>query len=293
MSLQQNCPVPYKKKVRLSRHTTFGIGGPAQFWAEPGDVSALSDLVRWCRTRRMRIRVIGAGSNILVADRGVKGFVVKLNAPCFCGIARVNGRVIAGAGAPLARLIAFCAGAGLSGAEFLHGIPGTVGGAVAGNAGSGTLSIGDLVEFVVVMDYNGKISKLEAKDIGFSYRRSGLDNVIVLQVCMRLSVCAPSVIRRRIAQYARMRRLTQGSGWRSAGCCFKNPGSESAGRLIDACGLKGSRCGRAVVSRIHANFILNDGRAAASDVRRLMRRITSAVKKKFGIRLEPEIRIWQ
>lgn len=181
----------------------------------------------------------------------------------------------------------------MSGAEFLHGIPGTVGGAVAGNAGTRDRAIGDLVEFVVVMDYNGRVSKLQAPEIGFAYRRSGLGNVIILQACMRLSRKAPSVIRRRIAQYARMRRLTQGAGWRSAGCCFKNPGSESAGRLIDACGLKGSRCGRAVVSRMHANFILNDGGAAASDVRCLMRRITSAVKKKFNIRLEPEIRIWQ
>ncbi|HQO38302.1 MAG TPA: UDP-N-acetylmuramate dehydrogenase [Candidatus Omnitrophota bacterium] len=293
MNLRSNFPVPIKKRVRLCRHTTFGIGGPAQFWAEPGDVSELADLAAWCKKNRTRLRVIGAGSNILVADRGVSGVVARLGAPGFTVVRRAGERVIVGAGAPLARLVAFCSRQGLSGVEFLHGIPGTVGGAVAGNAGTKDAAIGDLVEFVIVMDYNGRVSKRSAADIGFSYRCSGLENVIILQVCLKLVGRDPGAIRRRIAEYAAARRAGQGAAWRSAGCCFKNPRGTSAGRLIDACGLKGRRCGSAVVSGVHANFILNKGGARASDVLMLMRCIRETVKKRFGILLEPEIKIWR
>jgi len=167
MKLPLDCPVPYKKEVCLSRHTTFGIGGCAQFWAEPEDAAALAELLRWCKNRSLPVRVIGAGSNILVADRGVKGFVVKLSSPYFCKITRLGNRVLAGAGVGLGRLITFCTGQGLSGVEFLQGIPGTVGGALVGNAGTATQAIGDLVEFVVVMDYNGWVSNVPAANIDF------------------------------------------------------------------------------------------------------------------------------
>jgi len=200
---------------------------------------------------------------------------------------------VVGAGVPLPALIAYCTQQGLSGVEFLTGIPGTVGGALAGNAGTKNKSIGDLVEFVIIMDYNGNLYKRSAADLDFSYRHSNIRHGVVLQACLKLVKKDKTAIRAAIARYAGTRRKTQGKAWLSAGCCFKNPAGDSAGRLIDACGLKGARSGHAVVSGMHANFILNDGHATAGDVRALMRRIGTSVKKRFGVRLEPEIKIWR
>jgi UDP-N-acetylmuramate dehydrogenase len=286
-------PVKYKRGVLLSAHTTFRIGGPAQYWVEPEDAAQLSELLSWCKRNKMPVRVIGAGSNILAVDKGVRGVVVRLHSSFFTSISSVGRFCLTGAGAPLCKLIDYCTLHGLSGVEFLSGIPGTVGGALAGNAGTKDKSFGDLVEFVIVMDYNGKVRKLSAADLDFSYRHSSLMNCVVLQACLKLIKKDKTKIRAAIARYVNLRRKTQGKSWRSAGCCFKNPAGDSAGRLIDACGMKGARSGSAVVSGMHANFILNDGNAAASDVLALMRRIRSNVKKRFGIRLEPEIKIWQ
>jgi UDP-N-acetylmuramate dehydrogenase len=286
-------PIKYKKGELLSKHTTFRIGGPAQYWAEPDDVAQLAALLSWCKKNKKSVRVIGAGSNILAVDRGVRGVVVRLNSSFFTSIRRAGRSCMVGAGAPLPKLVAYCAKHGLSGVEFLSGIPGTVGGALAGNAGIKDKSIGDLVEFVIVMDYNGIIRKQSAADLDFSYRHSNIRNCVVLQACLKLGEKNKTTIRTTIARYVHLRRASQGKGWASAGCCFKNPSGDSAGRLIDVCGLKGARSGHAVVSGMHANFILNDGDAAASDVLVLIRRIRAAVKKRFGIRLEPEINIWR
>ncbi|MFA5100820.1 MAG: UDP-N-acetylmuramate dehydrogenase, partial [Candidatus Omnitrophota bacterium] len=285
--------VKYKRDEILAKHTTFRIGGPAQYWVEPRDVAQLAELMCWCKKNRMRVRVIGAGSNILAADQGVRGIVVRLSASYFTSIRSINRLCLAGAGALLSSLIAYCTQQGLSGVEFLTGIPGTVGGALAGNAGTKDKSIGDLVEFVIVMDYNGDIRKRSAADLDFSYRRSNLGDCVVLQACLKLVKKDKTKIRSSIVRYVDARRRSQGKGWFSAGCCFKNPAGDSAGRLIDACGLKGARSGNAVVSEAHANFILNDGNAKASDVLALMRRIKAKVKKRFGARLEPEIKIWR
>jgi UDP-N-acetylmuramate dehydrogenase len=293
MNSQAIFPIKYKCAEPLDKHTSFKIGGIAQYWAQPRDVRQLARLLAWCKKHKKRVRIIGAGSNILVSDRGVSGIVVKLDSAPLAAIKRIGSRVIVGAGRPLAGLVAFCARSGLSGAEFLSGIPGTVGGAIVGNAGTKDKSIGDLVEFVVVMDYNGQVNKIKRTDLKFSYRSSNLAKCVVLQACLKLVKRDKCAIRRTISGYVSSRRASQGAGWLSAGCCFKNPPGDSAGRLIDACGFKGARSGNAMVSKKHANFILNDGSASAADVMALMRRISQKVKKRYGIRLEPEIKIWR
>ena len=293
MKSQAIFPIKVKRAEPLDKHTSFKIGGKAQFWSEPKDVQQLARLLSWCTKYKKRVRIIGAGSNILVSDRGVSGIVVKLNSAPLAAIKRIGSRVIVGAGTPLAGLAAFCIRSGLSGVEFLSGIPGTVGGAIVGNAGTKDKSIGDLVEFVVVMDYNGQVNRMKRTDLKFSYRSSNLAKCVVLQACLKLVKRDKAAIRRTISMYVSARRASQGAGWLSAGCCFKNPPGDSAGRLIDACGFKGARCGNAMVSKKHANFILNDGSASASDVMALMRRISQKVKKRYGIRLEPEIKIWR
>ena len=287
------CPVKFKKGELLSNHTTFRIGGGAQYWAEPKDVAQLAELLFWCRKNKIRVRVIGSGSNILVPDHGLRGVVVRLNTSFFTTISKMDRLCLVGAGTQLSSFIAYCTRQGLSGVEFLSGIPGTVGGALVGNAGTKDKSIGDLVEFVIVMDYNGHIRKQSAADLDFSYRHSNIYDCVVLQACLKLVKKNKTIIRTTIARFVYARRKSQGKSWRSAGCCFKNPQGDSAGRLIDACGLKGARRGNAVVSYTHANFILNDGNATASDVLALIRLIKAKVKKRFGIRLEPEIKIWR
>ncbi|MCU0650814.1 MAG: UDP-N-acetylmuramate dehydrogenase [Candidatus Omnitrophica bacterium] len=293
MNLHAGLPVKYKAREPLKKHTTFGIGGPCQYWAEPRNYPDLARLIAWSKKNNKRVFVIGAGSNLLVSDAGVRGVVIRLSSAAFRGISMRNNYVCAGAGSALSKLSAFCAAAGLSGLEFLTGIPGTVGGAIAGNAGTKDKSIGDLVEFVKVMDYNGKIKTIKRKAAHFGYRSSGLYGFIVLQAGFMLVKKDRRTIRTNITGYARARKASQGAGWRSAGCCFKNPPGDSAGRLIDACGFKGAACGNASVSQIHANFILNDGNARCRDVVALMQRIASKVKKKYGIVLEPEIKIWR
>jgi UDP-N-acetylmuramate dehydrogenase len=292
MNSQAIFPIKYRCAEPLDKHTTFRIGGNAQYWAEPKDTRQLAHLVAWCREHKKRVRIIGSGSNILVPDRGVSGIVVKLSSASFRTIERSGARITVGAGMPLAGLVSFCVRSGLSGVEFLSGIPGTVGGAIAGNAGTKDMSIGDLVEFVDIMDYNGQVKRMD-RNLEFSYRSSNLSGCVILQARLKLVNRDKKAIRRIISGYVSSRRASQGAGWRSAGCCFKNPDGDSAGRLIDACGFKGARCGSAVVSQRHANFILNDGGAKASDVMALMRRISRKVKKRYGIRLEPEIKIWR
>jgi len=293
MILLKNFPKCFKRGELLKEHTTFKIGGPAQFWARPLNLDDLAGVLLWCKKNKKPFRVIGGGSNLLVYDKGVRGVVCELNTPFFTAVASRGVLVFAGAGASLSRLISFCTANKLSGVEFLTGIPGTLGGAIVGNAGTKDKSVGDLVEFVVVMDYNGSLRKVYGRDLIFSYRDSNIRDSVVLLACLKLLKKDGRAIKNSIASYAADRRRNQGRSWLSAGCVFKNPPGDSAGRLIDACGLKSARRGGAVVSETHANFILNSGEAKASDVAFLMRRAVTSVYKRYGIRLEPEIKIWR
>lgn len=285
-----------KRGTPLKALTTFRIGGPAQAFAEPADAGELSCLLKQCVAAGIPVRVIGAGSNILASDKGVAGVMVRLAAPFFRG-ARVRGnRIECGAGLALPDLLRLCRRRGLTGAEFLAGIPGSVGGALAMNcgvAGDGTArSIGDIVEQVSVVRYNGVPRVIDGARAGFGYRRSGLSRHVIISAVFRLRRSSPAVVEGRVRGWMDKRR-GQEYRYPSAGCVFKNPRGRSAGALIDACGLKGARAGGAMISGKHANFIVNTGRASCADVLSLMRRAQKAVKKEYGIELEPEIKIWK
>jgi len=200
-----------------------------------------------------------------------------------------------GSGVLLSRVVLFAQDYGLSGAEFLAGIPGTVGGALAMNAGiaQDNRSIAELVESVTVMDYRGNRKILNKKDIRFGYRTSSLSKYIILSALIKLNRKNKEQINDKIKAYLKYRKLTQDLSKPSAGCIFRNPTGNSAGRLIDLCGLKGKRIGGAGVSLKHANFILNLENAAARDVLQLTDLIKKEVRKKFNIDLKPEIKIWQ
>ncbi|MFH1269772.1 MAG: UDP-N-acetylmuramate dehydrogenase [Candidatus Omnitrophota bacterium] len=288
-----------KGRIRLAeplkKHTTFKIGGPAKFLVEPKDPGDLRLLLSLVKRYNLPIFVIGAGSNLLVSDKGINGVVVRLNAPYFNKLSYKNNYLDAGSGVWLGRVILFARGHGLSGAEFLAGIPGTLGGALAMNAGiaKDNRSIQDLVKSVTVMDYRGNKKILNKKDIRFGYRKSSLSKYIILSALLKLKRGDKEEVRNKIKEYFQYRKLTQDLSRPSAGCIFRNPPGDSAGRLIDLCGLKGKGFRDAGVSLKHANFILNLGQASSADVIKLMAFITGKVRDKFGIKLTPEIKIWQ
>lgn len=277
----------------LKEKTTFRIGGPAQFFCEPKDVFSLSSVVAAAEKNKVPIFILGAGSNILVSDKGVKGLVLRLNSVYFKRIFPQGAYINAGSGLILKDLIQAAAGLNMGGLEFLAGIPGTIGGAVAGNAGAWGRNIGELVEEVKIMDYRGRVKILGKKDIRFQYRSSSLTNCIILEACMKLKESSKEKIKENIRNYLSRRIDTQDISAPSAGCIFKNlSGRPAAGRLIDLCKLKGTRQADALVSLRHANFILNLKKATSNDVLSLMDVIRRRVKDRFNLNLEPEIKIW-
>lgn len=277
----------------LKRHTTFKIGAAAKYFVEPKDIPDLKLLLNLSKRHKIPLRVLGAGSNILASDRGIKAIILRLNSPAFKKTTWQDNSVEAGSGIRLGQLARLAGARGLSGLEFLAGIPGTLGGALMMNAGAWGKNIADLVAYVRVMDYNGQSQTLKDKDIKFRYRATNLGRFIILGAGLRLRKFEQDQISAELKEYLRRRRESQDLSRPSAGCVFKNPKNKSAGALIDKCGLKGKRFGDAVISPKHANFILNMGRAKASDVLKLMSLMRKEVKQRFHILLEPEIKIWK
>jgi len=276
----------------MSRHTTFRIGGRADIFIQPKDEGDLHVAVSWLRQAGLPWRIIGNGSNLLVADAGIRAAVIKL-APALRDV-RFNGQgVIAGAGAALATVVNRCATAGWSGLESTVGIPGTVGGALVTNAGTDTGAIGDLVQDAVVMDQAGDVSEVRCAELNYGYRCSSLtlSRHIVLRARLRLTRADPAEVRAKMQRLHLKRSSRQPLGCRSAGSVFKNPPEIAAGKLVDRAGCKGLRVGDAEVSTKHANFIINRGRATAADVRNLMCEVQQRVLRVHGIWLEPEIEL--
>ena len=276
----------------MSRHTTFRIGGCADVFIQPKDEDDLRAAISWLREAGIPFSVIGNGSNLLVADAGIRAAVIKL-APALRDI-HFNGQgVIAGAGAPLAAVVNRCARTGWSGLESTVGIPGTVGGALVTNAGTDTGSIGDLVQDAVVMDQAGNILNIRCSDLNYGYRCSSLrlSRHVVLRARLRLTKADPVDVRAKMQRLHLKRSSRQPLGSWSAGSVFKNPPEIAAGKLVDRAGCKGLAIGDAEVSDKHANFIINRGHATAADVRYLMAEVQERVLRVHGIWLEPEIEL--
>lgn len=282
-----------KSNQLLKNKTTLKIGGKADFFSEPGNLKELRLVVNWAKKNKMPVFVIGAGSNLLVSDKGVKGLVIKLGSAYFKNITIKGNYLEAGSGAKLFQIIQFAKGKTLGGCEFLAGIPGTLGGALVMNAGCWGKCIGELVSEVEVLDHSGNIKTIKGKEIVFSYRKTNLGKYIILSAILKLKSSQRDAIIRNIKEYILKRHSSQGLTFPNAGCIFKNPQTLSAGRMIDLCGLKGKSMGGALISNKHANFILNKGGAKSNDVLKLMRLIKARVSKRFKIKLEPEIKIWR
>ena len=283
-----------KREESLAKKTTIGIGGAARIYAEPASVKDLQGLVRTAKALALPVIVLGRGSNLIVPDEGVDALVVSLRQPAWeIFETREAGRVWVGAGLRLKNLCGLAAKTGLVGFEFLEGIPGNVGGALRMNAGAMGGWIFDVVEEVQVMTFDGEILTLKRAEMHVDYRHCAeLHDAIALGALLRpASQAEAGEIARRIDVYKDKRQKSQPRE-PSAGCIFKNPAGDSAGRLIDASGLKGERVGDAEVSAVHANFIVNRGHASANEVIELVRRIRARVEQAQGVKLEPEVLLY-
>ncbi len=275
----------------LASRTSFGIGGPADFFVELGRPQAIENLIEGCAERGIPYLLLGAGTNLLVADAGVEGLVLRV----VNREHQVDGRVVrAGAGLKMMRLARIVADAGLRGFEFAIGVPGTVGGAVYQNAGCWGKELRQvLVEVEGFMPGTGK-KIWKPADLHFAYRtyalREGaLKGGLVVEATIQLERGDGEEAKALMAKLTRERAETQPIKTKNCGSVFKNPPGDSAGRLVQAAGLKGAREGMAVVSSMHGNFIVNEGGATAADVKKLIERIQTEVKKRFNVELETEV----
>jgi UDP-N-acetylmuramate dehydrogenase len=274
----------------MSKHTSFKIGGHADVMFFPEDALDLKTVLLEPRNHGIPIFILGMGTNLLVRDGGIQGITINLKNLNRMKIVD-DSLVYAEAGVPLPRLLSFAAENGLEGLEFAAGIPGAVGGAIIMNAGTKEGEMKDVLDRVTLMNLKGELRVFKKEEIPFGYRKSGLEGAVVLGASFKLKKGEPDEIKKRIKDLIRERSGREPSGLPNAGSIFKNPAGDSAGRIIDELGLKGFRIGDAEVSQVHANFIVNKGKAKASDVISLMRIIEERVFKERNIVLEPEIRV--
>ena len=288
-----------RRQESMAGHTTMRVGGPADLVVTARDVPAFAAAVRFARAGGIPLTVLGRGSDVVVADAGIRGLVVLSRTEGW----RIEGsRLIAEAGLPLARAATLTQRAGLSGLEFGLAIPGTVGGAVWASAGAHGADVAAVLESVTILRADGTETTEPAAALSLTYRDSRLKRQaeepslagrhagdLVLTATFQLAPADPAAINARLDEIRRWRREHQPLGQPSAGSVFRNPEGDSAGRLIDACGLRGTRLGGASISEKHANFIVNEGGATASEVRRLGETARKAVAQRFGIDLTYEV----
>ena len=294
--LARNCPdIRILYNEPMAKHTSFRIGGAAEAMAFPKNTEELARLLKVSRLLDRTPAILGAGTNVLAPDEGVGGLVICLK-DCLDGMERLDEthiRVMAGV--TMTRAAMFAARQGLSGLEFAHGIPGTVGGGVYMNAGAYGGDIGSVLTRAEVMDPEGNVLTFSREDMGFSYRHSRLEDTpgIVLAAVFCLKPLDSGDILNRMKELMAKRSASQPLDLPSAGSAFKRPVGGYAAALIDEAGLKGYQVGGAAISRKHAGFAVNLGGATAGDVKELLRQVSDRVYERTGIRLEPEVRIWE
>jgi len=288
-------PEGLRQGVALQDFTTWRVGGPAEWFAEPATSAQLIALAAWAAAEALPLRVIGAGSNLLIADRGLAGLTICNRRLQGSRLDPASGLVEAEAGEPIPSLARKVARAGLHGLEWAVGIPGTVGGAAVMNAGAQGGCTAEWLESVQVLDPGnpGETLRIAAADLDFDYRHSLLQEQPLLVLSARFQLEPghdPAAVSARTSANLHSRTSTQPYQQPSCGSVFRNPEPEKAGRLIEALGLKGSRIGGAEVSTLHANFIVNSGNASAADIDALIRLVQRRVLEERGIDLHPEVR---
>ena len=289
MTWPLDCIRPHES---LANHTSFRIGGPAEWFAQPNTLEELMGLLREAHRLGMPVSIVGGGTNTLAADRGIRGLVIHLGRG-FRTLQDLHhpdaptARVRCGGALLTQRLVFLAAQRGWGELEALAGLPGQIGGAVVMNA----QDIGRFVQQVHLVSLDGTIRALSREQLTFSYRYTAMEPGIIAEVVLQFPRVDPLEATTRVRRALHYRNTTQETGLPSAGCAFKNPPGLSAGRLIDQAGLKGTRIGDAQVSLRHANFIVNLGRATCDDVLSLMEHLQRRVAREFRVMLEPEVRL--
>lgn len=275
----------------LSKHTTYGIGGPAEIMVFPENKTDLIQIIRTARKMNQPVSILGSGSNILISDNGIKGVVISLKNTLKL-IEIENQKLYAECGSMLGRIVKQAVKHNLIGLENLNGVPGTLGGALVMNAGAWGGEISENLVQVELIDEDGKLKYLQKNEINFSYRQSSFNKKdILLSAEFLLKKADKEIINKNFVEAQTGRKSTQPLNKRSAGSLFKNPKGHSAGKLIDEAGLKGFSIGQAKISDKHANFFINEGNASSKDMLQLIKKAHQTVKEKFNINLELEVKL--
>jgi UDP-N-acetylmuramate dehydrogenase len=281
-----------REQESLAAHTWFGLGGAAEFFAEPTTVEELAALVRRCRDDGVPVRLLGGGSNLLVRDEGVAGLVISLEAAAF-GRIDVSGRTLtAGGGAKLGHAISTAVREGLAGLECLVGIPGTVGGALHTNAGTVGSDIGQVTASATVMTRGGEIVTRKRPELRFGYRDSSLDELVILEAALELEPGDSQHLTKQMQQAWILQRAAQPLSDQKTGQIFKSPGGVSAANLIEDAGLGTARVGEAQISDRNANFIVVGAQGASRDVLALIELVRKGVQERTGVELELALEVW-
>jgi UDP-N-acetylmuramate dehydrogenase len=280
-----------RKDELLSLHTTFGVGGPCDLMLWVSNRTALKQVLQLSKSHSIPVTLLGKGSNVLVRDGGIDGVVIRL-ADDFAAIKLEDNHIRAGGGASLAEVVSKATSSGIGGLDFLAGIPGTVGGAVITNAGSDDTWLSHRALEVSLLTDDLREVELEEGDVGFGYRTSGIgEGLVVLEVVLAGSFSSVEEARQGVEEHLSRRRTTQPAGESTAGCVFKNPPGNVAGRMIDEIGMKGFNIGGARISTVHANWIVNAGGATAGEILNLIGEIRQRVREHYGTDLDLEIRV--
>lgn len=276
----------------LAPRMWFGLGGPAEYFAEPRTQDELAALIKRCRDEEISVRLLGGGSNVLIPDEGVLGLVIHLSAPTFAEIRRHGTNFFAGGGAKLGHVISSSVGHGLAGLETLVGIPGTVGGALRGNAGGRSGDIGQWTYRATIMTRDGEILQRERQDLVFAYRESSLDELVVLSAEFQLEENDPDELAKRMQKQWIVTKAEQPRSDQRSGCIFKSPRGLNAANLIEKAGFKGGSAGTAQLSDRNANFIIAEKGTTSHDVKRLIEQIRTRVHERTGVELKLQMEIW-
>lgn len=274
----------------MSKHTSYGIGGPARVYVTPKNKEDLVSILKFSKDNNIPSYFIGSGSNLLVSDDGIDGIVITLG-KSFNKLEINKNNVFAETGVMLGKMVKECTKRNLSGLESLIGVPGTIGGALIMNAGAFGGEISNYLEYVSVITMSGDEKKYQQKDIKFNYRNSSFsDNEILINANFKFIFSDQKTVSKNKIKASGGRKSSQPLRFRSAGSVFKNPSEGAAGYFIDKAGLKGTKSGDAEISNVHANFFVNHGTATAKDVVRLINIARKKVYNEFGVMLELEIK---
>jgi UDP-N-acetylmuramate dehydrogenase len=276
----------------LAKYTWLRLGGAAQYFAEPTNMEELIGLVRRCRAEDMPVRLLGGGSNLLVRGQGVPGLVIHLTAAEFARVSVQEGVVLAGGAAKLSHLIASAVREGLGGLEALVGVPGSVGGALHGNASCQGTDVGQYTREATVVTYAGEVATRQRDDLVFTYRSSSLDELVILNARFELEPADPEELTMRMQKQWIVNKASQPLQNENTAMIFRDPGGTSAADLIEQAGLKSARVGGAGISDRNANYIVTEPEATSDDVLKLIDYLKQRVSERLGVELQTAIDIW-